>query len=195
MDSVDNYRLLFRLMLTTYVDSYDISPLSILNYPIPSVLSGSPVAKKAKLTATPTTSCIAHQVESHAYNSIKDLSKDLDAVTASIIETLEIKQSTDDEVDKTRLRAEIHPEIARTIAFKQDFNNIILRELLQRPHLMDQIGSTDESSSAQDVKLGQPSPTNRVGGYQDNQAYKTVLTLFGGSNQPKQLFSSPKDQE
>ncbi|KAL8988281.1 MAG: hypothetical protein Q9177_002619 [Variospora cf. flavescens] len=175
--------------------SYDISPLSILNYPIPSVLSGSPVAKKAKLAATPTTSCIAHQVESHAYNSIKDLSKDLDTVTASIIETLEIKQSTDDEVDKTRLKADIHPDIARTIAFKQEFNNIILRELLQRPHLMDQVRSTDESSSAQDLKLGQPSPTNRVGGYQDSRAYKTVLTLFGGSNQPKQLFSSPKDQE
>ncbi|KAL8648622.1 MAG: hypothetical protein Q9210_004884 [Variospora velana] len=175
--------------------SYDTSPLSILDYPIPSALSGSPVAKKAKLAAPPKKSCIAHLVESHAYDSIDDLFKDLDAVTASIIETLEIKSSTDDEVDKTRLKAESHPDIARTIAFKQEFNNIIWRELLQRPHLMDQVGSTDESLSAQDVKLGQPSLTNSIGGYQDNRAYETVLTLFGGSNQPKQLFSSPKDQE
>ncbi|KAI4117726.1 MAG: hypothetical protein LQ345_002102 [Seirophora villosa] len=175
--------------------SYDISPLSILDYPIPSAPSGSPVAKKAKLAAPPNTSSIAHLVESNAYNSIDDLSKDLGAVTASIIETLENKTSATDEVDKTRIKTEGHPDVARTIAFKQEFNKIILRELLQRPYLMERGGSTDESSTAQHAKLDTASLTSTADGYQDNRAYETVLTLFGGSNQPRQLFSSLKDQD
>lgn len=87
-----------------------------------------------------------------------------------------------------------HPDIARTIAFKQEFENIILRELLQRPYLRGHQESKDAPSTIEDGALSKSSLKSAVDSDQDDRNYGTVLTLFGGSNQPRQLFSSLKDQ-
>lgn len=175
--------------LTSCFISYDIT-LSILDRTIPPSSTEVPAAKRPKLAAPVDKTSIAHLVESNAYTSIDDLSKDIEAATASIIEEIETRESGD---DRTNTKTQSHPDVVRAIAFKQEFNNIVLRELLQRPHLVELTDNTDRSLSNGDgipVKSSLGTDSN-----QDDRSYGTILTLFGGSGQPKQLFSSLKGHE
>lgn len=174
--------------------SHDITP-SILNRTIPPSSADLPAAKKPKLATPIDQKTIAHLVESNAYNSINDLSKDIEAVTASVIEEIETRVSGGEGSDKTNTKAQSHPDIVRAIAFKQQFNNIILRELLQRPHLVAPTVGTDRTSSNGDGVLPKPSLGFGTASNQDDRSYGTILTLFGGSGQPKQLFSSLKGHD
>ncbi|KAI4148962.1 MAG: hypothetical protein L6R39_002635 [Caloplaca ligustica] len=171
---------LYNNSLTLRTNSHDVTQTSILDSPIPSIPRASPVTKKTKSVASTDHPSIARLVESDAYNSIDALSQDLESVTASVIETLESK-------DKR------HPDVTRVLAFKRQFRNIILRELLQRPHLMPQRESKDQPSSPGDATFDEPSLGSAIANAEDDRDYGSVLTLFGGTNQPRQLFSSLKD--
>ncbi|KAL8716488.1 MAG: hypothetical protein Q9225_006189 [Loekoesia sp. 1 TL-2023] len=171
--------------------SNDIAP-SILHHTIPPPSTDTPVAKRPKLAASTDTTSIARLVESDAYTTIDDLSKDLEAVTASVIEEMEGKASGGKDDGRTKIRAEPHPDIVQAIAFKQEFNHIILRELLQRPYLTDQAERKNRPSTTGDGTPGTPPLGFGIGNDPNNRSYSTILTLFGGSGQPKQLFSSLK---
>ncbi|KAL8940046.1 MAG: hypothetical protein Q9216_003020 [Gyalolechia sp. 2 TL-2023] len=174
--------------------SHDITP-SILDRTIPLSPAEAPAAKRTKL-ATPTDrSSIAHLVESNAYTSIDELSRDVEAVTASVIEEIENKVPIGDGNDRTTIKSQSHPDIVRAIAFKQQFNNIILRDLLQRPHLMEPAENADRLPTNGDGSPIKPFTGLGMGSYQDDRSYGTILTLFGGSGQPKQLFSSLKGRD
>ncbi|KAL8761166.1 MAG: hypothetical protein Q9184_002695 [Pyrenodesmia sp. 2 TL-2023] len=174
--------------------SHDITSPSILDYPIPSIPSESPVAKKARLATSPKNASIASLVGSKGYNSISALFRDLEAVTASVLAGLENKTPGGEDGDRAKIRNEAHPEAIRATALKQEFNAIIVRELLQRPHLLDRSKSNDQKSTPEDGIPGKSSFTSDHSVDRDENNYATVLTLFGGSNQPKQLFSSLKAQ-
>ncbi|KAL8830106.1 MAG: hypothetical protein Q9170_005888 [Blastenia crenularia] len=174
--------------------SHDVSP-SILNYTIPIPTVETPAAKRPKLVANTDTRTIAQLIQSNAYTSIDDLSRDVEAVTESVLEEIKSRSSSGEEDDTTSIKKESHPEIVRAMAFKQEFNNIILRELLQRPYLFGQEGGKDRLPHTEDTSPTKPSSTPIVGNNQDNRLYGTILTLFGGSNQPKQLFSSLKGHD
>ncbi|KAL8926542.1 MAG: hypothetical protein Q9208_002869 [Pyrenodesmia sp. 3 TL-2023] len=174
--------------------SHDVSSPSILDYPIPIVPSESPVAKKARLATSTKNTSIASLVASNGYHSISGLFRDLEAVTASVVEGLENKTSGGEDGDRPKIRNEPHPEAVRAMALKQEFNAIILRELLQRPYLLDRSKNNSRTSISEDGIPGKSSFTPDQSIDREETNYATVLTLFGGSNQPKQLFSSLKAQ-
>ncbi|KAL8785728.1 MAG: hypothetical protein Q9213_003195 [Squamulea squamosa] len=155
------------------------------------------ILKKAKLSPASEQRSIVQLVQSNGYNCVNDFSKDLDSVIASVIQDLE-STTVDSEVnDKHRVRHERHPDIVRAMAFKQEFNNIILRELMQRPHLMGLVSTDDNRSPNGEATTGKTGHQPGFGYPEDEKNYSSVLTLFGGSGggsgQPKQLFSSLKD--
>ncbi|KAL9594862.1 MAG: hypothetical protein Q9219_006797 [cf. Caloplaca sp. 3 TL-2023] len=179
--------------------SHDVTP-SILDHTIPPSSADSPIAKRPKLAALTGASSIARQVEANAYDSIDHISKDLEAVIASVVEEIEATSSNAGDGDKTKARSETHPDVVRAIAFKQEFNNIIFREILQRPYLLEHAGSNDLSSSTSDGIQPQSPFTADVGIDSDSKSYGTVLTIFGGidrnhqpNQQPKQVFSSLRE--
>lgn len=174
------------------MDSHDTTP-SILHHTIPPPSIDSPAAKRPKFVASADTTSIARRVEIDAYTTIDDLARDLEAVTASVIEEMGSKASDSEDDGRTKIRTEPHPDIVQAIAFKQEFNNIILRELLQRPYLMDQAGSKNRLSATGDGTPGTPPLGFGIGNDPNNRSYSTILTLFGGTGQPKQLFSSLKE--
>ncbi|KAL8999592.1 MAG: hypothetical protein Q9169_001552 [Polycauliona sp. 2 TL-2023] len=173
---------------------HDVIP-SILHHPLPSSPSDTPATKKVKLSSAIEYRTIAQRVEANQYSCVNDLSKDIDTAVASVIEKLE-STPLNGEVDETyRIRHERHPDVVRAIAFKQECNNIILRELIQRPHLMNLAG-VDQSSN-EEATPGKEDVESGIAAVENNTSYSNVLTLFGGSGggsgQPKQLFSSLKD--
>ncbi|KAL8898741.1 MAG: hypothetical protein Q9207_006551 [Kuettlingeria erythrocarpa] len=174
------------------IRSHDESAASILDHPIPTIPTGSPVAKKAKLATSGNKASIASLVGSNGYHSIGDLFRDLEAVTASVMEALERKTSDAEDGDIAKSRTERHPDVIRAMALKQEFNTIIVRELLQRPYLKDRPENKDQTSLTEEEVLAKPSLRPDHGIDHEESNYATVLTLFGGSNQPKQLFSSLK---
>lgn len=165
---------------------------SICDSPIPPVAGDSPIVKKAKFAASTNIATIAQLVESNAYKSVEEISRDLEVVTASVTKKLETKIFGGEDSGAAKIESERHPDIGRVMAFKQDFDDIILRELLQRPYLADQAWSKDPSSTDENDSPSKPSLGSGNSDHQDDRAYGTVLTLFGGSNQPRQLFSSLK---
>ncbi len=179
-------------MLIIYVNSHDVSAASILDHPIPTIPTGSPVAKKAKLATSGNKASIASLVGSNGYHSIGDLFRDLEAVTASVVEALEKKTSDAEDSDMAKSMTERHPDVVRAIALKHEFNTIIVRELLQRPYLKDRPESKNQTSTTEEEVLGKPALRSDHNIDHEESNYATVLTLFGGSNQPKQLFSSLK---
>ncbi|KAI4240944.1 MAG: hypothetical protein L6R40_004824 [Gallowayella cf. fulva] len=183
-------------LLTSHLPSHDVTP-SILNHKLPSSSTDIPHAKRAKLASASEERTIALLVEVNGYNSVSDFSKDLEYAIAAVTKELELAAVDGDVNDRTQIKSQRHPDVVRAMAFKQEFNNIILREIMQRPHLMNvEDTESHESPNGQDAsaKLGLP-----AGGVnnEDEQNYSPVLTLFGGSGggsgQPKQLFSSLKN--
>ncbi|KAI4279625.1 MAG: hypothetical protein L6R38_004981 [Xanthoria sp. 2 TBL-2021] len=177
---------------------HDVTP-SILHHPIPSPSTDAPATKRVKLSTAIEERTISRRVEANAYNCVNDFSKDLDAVVASVIEKLESTALNGEFNDSHKIRHERHPDVVRAIAFKRKFNNIILRELIQRPHLMSLVGSENNQSPAEEAISGKEELPPGIAYAEDETNYSNVLTLFGGSGsgsgQPKQLFSSLKDTQ
>ncbi|KAL8708821.1 MAG: hypothetical protein Q9220_006382 [cf. Caloplaca sp. 1 TL-2023] len=173
----------------TLLRSHDVTP-SILDHPIPLSQAKSPVGKKSKLAVPAEILSIARRVQSNDYNSIDDISRDLDSVVGAVIEEIKSAPNGNTPSDDLMINHGSHKEIAHAITFKQEFSNIILRELMQRTHLMDSADPKDRPSSLSDGKFISDSDEGIEGRERNNSV---VLTLFGGSNQPKQLFSSPKE--
>ncbi|KAL8723958.1 MAG: hypothetical protein Q9181_007057 [Wetmoreana brouardii] len=187
----EQLHLLFKDIIQILESSYDIAP-SLLNHHIPLSSAEPPNAKRTKLPASPDKDSIASFARSGAYGSIDDLSRDLDTVIALVIDEIESKASASEVTDGTKIRHERHPDIIRALAFKQEFNSIISRELMQRPYLVNRPEPTHASTAAGEesaVKNLNPG----LGDDGDEPPHSAVLTLFGGSGQPKQLFSSLKD--
>ncbi|KAL9630573.1 MAG: hypothetical protein Q9204_004654 [Flavoplaca sp. TL-2023a] len=175
---------------------HDITP-SILHHPILSPPSESPATKRIKLSAAVEERSISQRVDANEYTCVNDFSKDLDSVVTSVIEKLESTAPNGEVDDIHRIRNERHPDVVRAIAFKQEFNNIILRELIQRPHLMSLVGDENKQSPQEEATSSKDDLQSSIA--EDETKYSSVLTLFGGSGsgsgQPKQLFSSLKGSQ
>ncbi|KAL8816026.1 MAG: hypothetical protein Q9223_004902 [Gallowayella weberi] len=176
--------------------SYDVSP-SVLNHKIPSAPNDLPVVKKAKLASASEEKTVAQLVDANAYNSVDEFSKDLDNAVTAVVEDLESAAVDGETNDRQKPKYVPQSDVVRAMAFKQEFNNILLRELMQRPHLMN-VGDVEGHKSPNAEGIFGPvllQSGNECNEY--DKDYSTVLTLFGGSGsgsgQPKQLFSSLRD--
>lgn len=174
------------------VGSYDVTP-SILNHKIPLSTTELPNAKRPKLPAPYVETSIASLIDSDAYGSIEDLSRDLDAVISSVTSEIESQVADSETSNGIKIRPERHPVILGAVAFKQEFNNIISQELMSRPYLADPVDSKDKASIIKEELDTKSNIKSIVGDDEGGTRHNTVLTLFGGSGQPKQLFSSLKE--
>ncbi|MCJ1268434.1 hypothetical protein MMC22_008322 [Lobaria immixta] len=168
----------------------DTTP-SILDYQIASVAGDGEThdAKRTKLSEPAAKPTIASRVESRVYTSIEEAAADIEAVVSKVIHELQQKAPT---VTEQRLSAhtrEIRAEIALASAFKKRFDNLILREMIQRPQTFSPTERNDESASEKVSADGRSTKIPVLGGSNDAGA-RAVLTLYGSAPQPKQLFSS-----
>ncbi|KAL8869242.1 MAG: hypothetical protein Q9174_004417 [Haloplaca sp. 1 TL-2023] len=184
---------LFKDVLVLLKD-YDTKP-SILNHAIPPSTSETPSAKRQKLPSPHAEPTITTLVDSNAYGCIEDLSADIDAVISMVTSEPEIKD-TDDRVSVgTRFRSEHRAIISEAAGFKRRFDKLVSQELVSRPYLAN---SHKIEEPASDVKAEEDSKLDikvLPESEEDETRYNTVLTLFGGSGQPKQLFSTLKEAD
>ncbi|MCJ1393415.1 hypothetical protein MMC18_006289 [Xylographa bjoerkii] len=158
--------------------------LSLLELPIPSVVNEERSAKRVKLSATPTTTSIASQIEAHAYNRIEELIADVDSVASSIIDNKQDSELT----NGSSHYYDTHSKRYQVGAFKKQLEDILRREKAQNPKLFTALlqgysSSEDSSDTQEEAKK----PSSSLGGEVPG---RTVLTLYGSAPTPKQLFSS-----
>lgn len=113
-------------------------------------------------------------------------------MTSSVIEEIRSKVIGSEASNGTQRKDVHHPDIVRAVALRQEFDRIILRELIQRPSLMALGNTLDHSPKVEDGTMTTSSTKSNVGDPGEVH-HNTVLTLFGGSGQPKQLFASLKE--
>ncbi|KAL8964557.1 MAG: hypothetical protein Q9183_004373 [Haloplaca sp. 2 TL-2023] len=172
--------------------SCDTTP-SILDHAIPPSTSQTPSAKRQKLPSPPTETTIASLIEANAYGCIEELSADIDAVISTVTREPETKNSNDEISIDFRHRSEPHAIIAQAAALKRRFDKLVSQELVSRPYLASSHKIEEPASDVKEEEDNKVDLKVLPGSEQDETPYNSVLTLFGGSGQPKQLFSTLKE--
>jgi len=162
--------------MTADVYSYDTQP-SILTHPITSsssrAASGEADTKRTKLTP-PTGSTITSFIESGSYDSLEALEKDVESATADILEGV-----GSNELSTVQSSLEDSMLQAKVLAFRKIVRTLVTREGARGTHVgANQLESDDPTETEESVSLDEE-PESR-----------TVLTVFGSAQGPKQLFSS-----
>lgn len=106
-----------------------------------------------------------------------------------MVKELQQRASASDDQRSYAQTREHLAEISRAAAFKKRFENLLMREMVQRPQLLHKIkhqkGEFSENFSA---PVGANKSTVLVNG--NVIGSNAILTLYGSAPQPKQLFSS-----
>ena len=171
-----------------YLCSHDTTP-SILDRPITSTIKHDHAAKRTKLTEPSVEPTISSQIELNAYATIEDLVTDIDQAVSSVIADLSDNEDMSNGQALPTNARQNQAEIMRAIVLQKELNNIMLREMVQRPQLLrkgtENSLKLDDKDDLGDKEIKRPGLSSS-----DNHMGRTVLTLFGGAPQPKQLFSS-----
>lgn len=170
--------------VVSILESYDTQP-SILTHPITSLpprsSSGEADSKRAKLAQPISPATITDRVHNGSYDSLQALEKDVENATADIL------ASTSDSdapavLEETELQAKV-------LAFQKVLKNLVDREEARKKHAqqekIDGSATNDalpEEDAAVQIKEEIEEDTEPIS--------RTVLTLFGTAQGPKQLFSS-----
>lgn len=123
------------------------------------------------------------------YANVEDAAADVEAVVSKVVQELQQKGSTANEQRLSAHTRELRAEIALASAFKKRFDNLVLREMIQRPEVFNPTDRNVESSLKKASTDGRSTKIPVLGGSSDVSA-RAVLTLYGSAPQPKQLFSS-----
>ncbi len=186
--------LIASLMLINLLFRLDTTP-SILDNPINSVSKdeGTHGAKRTKLSEPAEKSSITSRVNSKLYTSIEVAAADVEAGVSRVVHELQQKLSASNEQPLSTHTRELRAEIARALAFKQKFDSLILREIIQRPQVFNQM-RTFKDEDKDSVDSGDAKSAGLING--NGTGASAVLTLYGSAPQlgnalqPKQLFSS-----
>lgn len=168
--------------------SHDTTP-SILDYPIDSTIKQDHPAKRTKLTEPATKSTIASRIESNAYGTIEELVADVDKAVANITSDLSDKGDPSDRQALPKQSHQNHADVTRARALQKELDCILIRERVQRPQLL-RAGTKDSLHLPDKDFTEEKKVTGAGSSIGDSSVGRTVLTLFGGAPQPKQLFSS-----
>ncbi|KAF2752032.1 hypothetical protein M011DRAFT_415103 [Sporormia fimetaria CBS 119925] len=167
--------------IVAVLENHDTQP-SILKLPITSATtrsdSGESEPKRAKLTSSSSSASIADLVRQHSYSSLQTFLEDVETATDSVLESLEETQS--DHVTKST--APTKP-LQIAYAFKKMATTLVLREGVRSTH------KPPKTLPAQDADTNGVS-TPAVVTEDPILESRTVLTLYGTAQGPKQLFSS-----
>ncbi|KAF2197557.1 hypothetical protein GQ43DRAFT_380726 [Delitschia confertaspora ATCC 74209] len=176
-----NYSLQLALKdMLTVLRSYDTQP-SILDSAFSTSAvrpsSGEPSAKRAKLASSDSRSTIAALIQEGSYKSFDSLLKDVETVSSEILSSVSFGQDPSSDVPETRAHASLDDTrlLTRILAFKKTLKTLVVREEKQKLRTF----SNGLSSTARS--------TSNTDGVADS---RTVLTLYGSVQGPKQLFSS-----
>ncbi|KAL9045153.1 MAG: hypothetical protein Q9214_001767, partial [Letrouitia sp. 1 TL-2023] len=170
---------------------YDTIP-SLLNFPIDSCVTKLHASKRTKIGEPTQQSTISSLVESDSYESIEAITQDVEQATIGVISEVKLKtHGQDGESELQDYSLEAKPDVASVYALRDTFQSIMRREIMQRPDLLRSLRK-DQREALDNSPVGgnhvSKSEINNVNGM--NHRRPQVLTLFGGSGQPKQLFSS-----
>jgi hypothetical protein len=156
--------------------SYDTQP-SILTLPITSsssrAASDDDGSKRAKLTP-PAGSTITTLIEGGSYDSLGALEKDVETATSEILAGI-----GSSELSTVQPLPEDDRLQAKVLAFRKIVKTLVTREEARRAHLAARKQTSDDSADQDGSVRAEEAPESR-----------TVLTLFGSAQGPKQLFSS-----
>ena len=168
--------------------SRDLIP-SILDYPISSNTEQDHTAKRAKLTEPTAKTSVASKIRSHIYSAIEELVADVDKAVSNIMYDLSDQSDGNDGQASSPYARQTHPKVIQAKALQKELDNILLREMVQRPKFLPT--NTKDSSHVHDEDAAGERRSKKSGMLiGENSVGRTVLTLFGGAPQPKQLFSS-----
>jgi hypothetical protein len=158
------------------VISYDTQP-SILTHPIPSsssrASSGEADTKRTKLTP-PAGSTITSLIEGGSYDSLEALEKDVESATTDILGGI-----GSNELSTVQSSLEDSTLQAKVLAFRKILRTLIAREGARKVHVSTKTAESDDAIEKEESALVDEEPESR-----------TVLTVFGSAQGPKQLFSS-----
>ena len=168
--------------------SRDTTP-SVLDRPINSSIEPDRAAKRTKLTEPTAKTTVASQIESHAYAKVEELVADVDKAVSDVVSDLSDKENPNDGLGFSNHTRQTHAEVVRARALQKELDNILLREIVQRPQLLQADTENNPNMHGKDA-IGEKKTKKLGWSVGDNSVGRTVLTLFGGAPQPKQLFSS-----
>ena len=158
------------------MSSYDTQP-SILTHPITSApsraASGEADTKRTK-TSPSASSNITSLVEGGFYDSLEELEKDVESATDEILAGI-----GSNELSTVQSSLEDSMLQAKVLAFRKIMRTLITREGARRAHDGDKKSESDEVVDNEEPLAIDEEPESR-----------TVLTVFGSAQGPKQLFSS-----
>ena len=162
---------------------------SLLDYPINSNIEQDHAAKRTKLTAPSAKITVASKIGSHAYSTVEELITDVEKMVSNIISDLSNQSDSNDGQVLSTYARQNHPKVIRARALQKELDNILLREMVQRPNFLRTTPKDGSGLNDEDVVGDRKMRKSRMP-VCENSLGRTVLTLYGGAPQPKQLFSN-----
>ncbi|KAF2466502.1 uncharacterized protein BDR25DRAFT_268441 [Lindgomyces ingoldianus] len=165
--------------------SYDTQP-SILNLPLSSTVtratSGESASKRTKLTPPDGSSSICSLVQDGSYHSLGALEKDVETAATEILSSI-----VPGEMSAARLSLADTKLQTNVLAFRKMLKTLVTREEARKSHTAMEPESIEQTKEqcvesidgTESVQIKEEEPEGR-----------TVLTLYGSAQGPKQLFSS-----
>lgn len=175
--------------ILTVLKGYDTQP-SILNLPISSSVlrssSGEPSAKRTKLQVPNEPTTIANLLQNGQYNSLESLVHDVGLASSEILASLKTSEADAFTALQTELPSTLDETRTLTgvLAFKKIVKTLVSRaqQSMEKARVS---GETSDQAAPTPVSWS-PSTSSA-----DNiPESRTVLTLYGTAQGPKQLFSS-----
>lgn len=164
---------------------YDTQP-SILDHSVaastPRSASGEADSKRAKLAQSPDSTTIAGRIQNGSYHSLQALEKDVESAAEDILAPTDGSDAPAT-LEETKLQAKV-------LAFQKILRGLVEREEARQVQVQDE--KTD-ALAADEAATTDDAPVNvKEEDVEDERepSSRTVLTLFGTAQGPKQLFSS-----
>ncbi|OCL01698.1 hypothetical protein AOQ84DRAFT_306221 [Glonium stellatum] len=177
--------------------SHDTQP-SILDFPISTSTNrssaGEPSAKRTKLTQREESTTIASRIQDGSYFSLEALVEDVDTASTDVICSIKPSENlvngstnrySQSSLEDTRL-------VTGALALQKALKNLVIREtqrISQPSHRVtegteDSVGDVIPTTNGTTETKQEPTMAEEI------QDSRTVLTLYGSAQGPKQLFSS-----
>ncbi|KAJ4987312.1 hypothetical protein SVAN01_07182 [Stagonosporopsis vannaccii] len=170
------------------LEGYDTQP-SILTHPVKPAptrsASGEADSKRAKLAQSKGSTTVAERVQNGSYDSLQALEKDVESVAEEFLAST-ASSDAPATLDETKLQAKVR-------AFLKVLRNLVEREQTRQsqpqqdqPDVVAAADTVTHDDAAVQVKQEEGDDDDD----EKEPVSRTVLTLFGNAQGPKQLFSS-----
>ncbi|KAL8746127.1 MAG: hypothetical protein Q9190_001821 [Brigantiaea leucoxantha] len=166
--------------------SFDTVP-SVLHHPLDPAVTKPHSSKRQKLDEPTRDYSISASINANTYSTVEAIIQDVEVAATGVV--AQIQQSQDGTIRKLDWAREGQSDIAQVRTFRDIFRSIIQREMVQRPHALHLVGEEYQSTPSE-TPLGNDHVSYSIFGNGNKSGGLPVLTLYGPTGQPKQLFSS-----